>query len=168
MQVVKKIIALVMLIFSLVFAGCTTVDVINLSESNVRVQISLPDGTSTVRLVRPAGSTSTFSTHGGVVTISALPDEEYRNLLESIRAEISNRLMSEGAVLSPDDVSVLVQRLDDIDEAIARIKPHGSCTVSAPDFASVTAFLNWDQAAENISVSCSVAADESSPSINIK
>lgn len=146
----------------ILLSACTTVDIINLSELNARVLIQLPDSAGgTSRAIPSAGSTSTFSTHGGTVTIQTLPDEAYRQLLESLRDQITQRLFEERGTLSPADVARLVQNLNDIDKAVEDLADdEASCTVNAPDFSAVSAVLNWDGAAGRWSLSCSVASDE--------
>jgi hypothetical protein len=146
----------------LFLTGCVTVDVINLSELNARVLIRLPDTPGGyTRYIRPGSSTSTFSNHGGAVTIQTLPDEQYRKLLEDLRTEINRRLFEEGESLSAEDVARLVQRLEGIDDLVEQMADDGtSCTVNAPDFSSVTAILNWDSANGKWALSCSVDTDE--------
>jgi len=153
---------LILLCLALVLlAGCTTVDVINLSELNARVLIQLPDQPGGVsRSIGSGNSTSTFSNYGGTVTITVLPDERYRELLLDLQTEISNRLFEERASLSASDVSLLVERLNEIDSALEELADDGaSCSVVAPDFSSVTAVLNWSTSASNWELSCSVESD---------
>lgn len=146
----------------LFLSGCVNVDVINVSEINARVLIGLPDAPGGyTRYIRAGQSTSTFSNHGGVVTIRTLPDEEYRRLLDNLRTEISRRLFEERESLSAEDVARLVRQLEDIDSQVEQLADDGtSCSVNAPDFSSVTAVLSWDTANGKWSLSCSVATDE--------
>jgi hypothetical protein len=153
------LLAITLLLF---MSGCVTVDVINVSELNARVLIRLPDAPGGyTRLIHPGESTSTFSNHGGGVTIQTLPDEQYRQLLESLRGEITRRLFEERAALSAADIARLVRNLEDIESQIAQMADDGaSCTVNAPEFSSVTAVLSWDSDNGKWSLSCSVAAEE--------
>ena len=158
----KRSYLLVLVCASLLFlAGCTTVDVINLSELNARVLIQLPDQPGGVsRSIGPGNSTSTFSNYGGTVTITVLADEAYRELLLDLQTEISRRLFEERASLSAADVSLLVERLNEIDSLLEEMADDGaSCSVVAPDFSSVTAVLNWSTAANSWELSCSVESD---------
>ena len=142
--------------------GCVTVEVFNLSELNARVLIRLPDTPGGyTRHIRPGSSTSTFSNHGGAVTIQTLPDEQFRQLLGDLRTEINRKLFEEGESLSAEDVARLVSRLEEIDDLVEQMADDGtSCSVNAPDFSSVTAILNWDSANGKWALSCSVATDE--------
>lgn len=158
----RRILLVVSLTFILFLAGCVTVDVINLSELNARVLISLPDAPGGyTRAIRAGDSTSTFSNYGGRVTITTLPDQDYRSLLESLREQISTRLFQEGSTLTAEEVGILVQRLQDIDDAVTSLaNDDTACTVNAPEFSSVTAFLSWDSENSKWNLSCSVASDE--------
>ena len=70
----RQMLRLLPIILLLFLTSCVTVDVINLSELNARVLIRLPDAPGGyTRLIRPSDSTSTFSNHGGRVTIQTLP-----------------------------------------------------------------------------------------------
>lgn len=158
-----KIGHLLILVFAsvLFLAGCTTIDVLNVSDSNARVLIQMPDQPGGVtRFLRPGDSTSTFSNYGGTVTITVLPDEEYRQLLKDLQTEISRRLFEEAASLSAADVSRLTERLNEVDAQLEQMADEGaSCSVRAPDFSSVTAVLSWSGSANNWELSCSVASD---------
>ena len=158
----KRQLILVALIVLLGASGCVTFDVINLAETNARVLLQIPDQQNGVtRSIPPAGSTSTFSTHGGSFSVRTLPDEQYRQLLNDLEAEISRRLWDERETLTAEDVARLVRRLEDVNSQLERLSEIGaSCSGTAPDFAAVTIILSWDLQQQNWYLECSVATDE--------
>jgi hypothetical protein len=140
-----------------------TVNVVNATDVNARVRITLPDTPNGyTRLVRAGESTSTFSQYGGTVTITVIPDEEYRQLLVDLRNEISRRLFQERQALSASDVSNLSSRLNEVDQLLKDLGRQGAnCSVKTSDFATVTAVLTWDTSISNWNLSCSVQNEES-------
>lgn len=147
---------LAFLLLPLLLSGCTFVRVINLSDLNARVQVYTPDsGSGYTRLVRAAGSVDVFAGHGGGYRVVMLPDEEYRALLDDIRTQITERLFTEGASLSAEDVRNLVQRLEAVDQALADLQEvGGSCRGQVPDFETAIAIVNWNAEANNWSLEC--------------
>lgn len=137
-------------------AGCSFVAVQNVSEATAVVRVIVPDnGYGYTRKVRSGDMVEVFTGHGGRYTVTVLPDEDYRNLLTGLRAEISRRLFRERDALSADDVRNLVQRLRDVDEALADLaRPGASCGGTVSDFESVVATVSYDAANGRFSVSC--------------
>lgn len=156
-------VVLLLAVSALVMTACVTVEVANISETRARVRITLPDTPSGyTRLVRAGQSTSTFSEYGGTVTVTVLPDEQYRQLLQDLRTEITRRLFEDRQTLSASDVSTLVNRLNDVEESMAQLEREGaSCSVRTSDFATVTAILSWDDSISNWSLSCAVRDEDS-------
>jgi hypothetical protein len=147
----------ILLVATMALTGCTTVDVFNISESSARVRITLPDTPAGyTRYIRGGDVTSTFSQYGGTVTVTVLPDQQYRELLTDLAKLISDRLWVERETLSADDVSRLVSRLQDVNQELERQAQVGaSCSVRVSDFGSVTATVSWDSGLSNYMVSCS-------------
>jgi len=154
----RKMLLLTACILGVLFlSGCSEVYVTNLSELNVRVSVVTPDtGKPSTRLIRPAGTTSIFSSNGGRYRVTILPDEEYRKLLDELKQEISRKLFHEGATLTSAEVKQLTQRLNDIDQIIGDIQDNygASCSGYVPDYDSVTAFVSWDSGANKFVVQC--------------
>jgi len=148
---------------ALIITACVNVEVINLAETSARVRITLPDTPSGyTRFIRAGESTSTFSEYGGTVTVTVLPDEEYRELVMGLRNEISRRLFEDRETLTATQVSQLTERLNEVDKMMDDFGREGaSCSVKASDYAHVTALLTWDTSAANWSLSCSVQNEES-------
>ena len=149
-----------LLIALILLTGCLDINIINLAEIDVRVRIQTPDGGNYTKVVKAGGTASSFSEHGGAFTISTLPNEAYIQLLKSLREEISLRLFTETSTLSAEDVKTLVARLNEINQALDSLKDDASCSGSAPDFSTVSAFISWDEQAEKWRVECSVDTGE--------
>ncbi len=158
----RPVIALILLAGVLLLGGCVNIDILNLSDSTIRVLIRTPDsGTGTTRLIPPAGSGGTFSTHGGGYRISVLPNEEYQQLLLSLQQQITTRLFEEGGSLSSGDVAQLMSRLNEIDGMLDDLaRPQPFCAGTAPDWSTVTGILNYDFAAQQYTIDCSLIVNE--------
>ena len=144
-------------------SGCSEIYITNISELNVRVSVNTPDsGSPSTRLVRPASIASVFSSNGGRYTVTVLPDEEYRGLLEDLQSEISEKLFKEGAALSVADVTRLTQRMNEIDQALERLDDQfgASCVGYVPDYESVTAYVSWDFTASQFVLECGSGSSE--------
>lgn len=152
---------LLLVVLAGALAGCTVVQVENLSESTARVMISLPDSTGvTSRVLAADEAFETFSGHGGRVEIRVGEDERYRLLLGQIRDSISERLFTEGDSLTPDEIATLVQRLREIEDAVARsLENAAECTVAAPDESVVHGIITTDLDGD-YTLSCSVQRTE--------
>ena len=139
--------------------GCVNFQLLNVSELNARVMVHTPDASQpTTKLVRSGYIGETFSTHGGRFTVTVLPDEEFRALLDEMRTSITERLYSEGATLTAEDVTLLVTRLQEIDQAMeAMADDADSCGGAAPDFSTVTATISWDSNVGKWHVTCEIA-----------
>lgn len=153
----SKLLRLILvLLASSLLAGCTFVRVVNNTTSTNTVLISVPDNAwGYTRRVRSGGSTEVFSSHGGRYVVSLLPDKEYIQLLESIRAIITKRLFQEGASLTPAEVAQLVNRLEDIEQQIEQeLAVQATCSGSVPDFETVVVTLSGDSASGTWQLSC--------------
>ena len=145
----------------LLLSGCISFEIVNVSEVDIRVMIRTPDSSGAyTRHIAPGGSASSFSSHGGGYSITALPNAEYEQSLKTIQAEISRRLFEERATLTASDVAYLVQILEDIDRNLDQWGDDaGSCSGTAPDFSAVTALIAWSVEQEKWEISCNVASD---------
>ncbi len=155
--------AILMTVFALVAAACVDVNVTNTADLRARVRITLPDTPAGyTRLVPPGGTTSTFSEFGGTVTVTVLPDEDYRDLLLELRVAIGRKLLEDSETLSGSDVVNLVERLVEVNGQLRDLAGDGaSCSVDAPDFSTVTVVLSWDLTTSTWSLSCSAVAESS-------
>jgi hypothetical protein len=147
---------------SLLFlTACVDFNILNQAEVRARVLIQTPDGGRYTKAVEPFGSANSFSEHGGSYTISILPDEQYQQLLRTLREEISKRLFEDRNSLSAEDVSRLVNNLNQIQAEIEKAADQGaSCSGSAPDFSSVNAVIGWSDFEADWSITCAVVGDE--------
>ena len=148
---------------ALALSSCSEVYVTNLTELNVRVSVNTPDsGSPSTRLVRPVEIESVFSSNGGRYSVTVLPDENYRELLEGLQRDISRKLFDEGATLSAADVSQLTQRMNEIDQALEALQGQAgaSCSGFVPDFESVTVYVTWNAAASQFILECGSGSSE--------
>ena len=139
------------------FTGCTYVQVYNLTERTVTVAIRVPDSANTyTKGIRPAQIDDVFSAHGGRYSVTVLPDEEYRALLQNIRDSILARMMNEGATLSAAEVQTLTQRLSDIDQALVDIENEAgaSCSGSVDDFETAIVTVAYDPVKNTYVINC--------------
>lgn len=105
----------ILLFFGL--SSCTFVRVTNLSDVTARVLVRVPDsGRGSTRNIHTEGAMEVFSANGGRYSVRLLPQERYKEFLESMRKEISRRLFEERQALSADDVARLIKNLNQIDK----------------------------------------------------
>ncbi len=138
-------------------SGCTFVQIENYSAVQARVLVNVPDsGSSYTRSINPEGAVSVFTGNGGRYRVTTLEDEEYRNLLLDMQQEISNRLFTEGATLTVDDISHMVNMINQIDQALASLAARAgvTCTGTVSDFETAIVVLIWDTAAGQWSLTC--------------
>lgn len=149
--------------FVFVIASCVTVNVTNVADGNARVRITLPDTPSGyTRYVRSGESISTFSEYGGTVTVTVIPDEQYRQLLMDLRTKISGRLFDERQSLGQSDIEALRDRLNELDRLLEESGRDGaSCSVKTSDYATVNVILGWDNTTSDWDLNCSVINQES-------
>jgi hypothetical protein len=147
---------LVLLIICIFLIGCSFVEVVNTSELSARVSVTVPDaGGSTTEYIKPGGTMDVFSSTGGRYTVQVLPDEKYRQLLLDLQNEISNKLFTEGKTLTGNDVTRLVNQLNDIDDQLEKLAEEGaSCQGTVPEYETVVVVLSWDLDSNNWVLSC--------------
>ncbi|MBP7963282.1 MAG: hypothetical protein KBG20_14030 [Caldilineaceae bacterium] len=154
--------ALLLLAGILLLGGCVNIAVLNITNAESRVLIKTPDNrTGYTKVVGAGESIDTYSSHGGRYTLSTLPNEAYRRLLLDLQEQLADSLFTEAATLSPSDVTQIVQRIGELNDALNALSREGaSCTGSVPDFSSVTAVLDWDESAGAWSLVCSVSTSD--------
>jgi hypothetical protein len=144
----------------LLVTSCSFVQVQNLSEINARVLIQTPDGGSYTKKIESGRVEETFSSHGGSYTVAILADQEYIALLRELRDAITFRLFEEGATLTTDEVSQLVARLDDIENAVEEARDNrASCSGTLPDFETAISSISTGEGGR-FTVSCSSGSQE--------
>ena len=142
---------------SLFLGGCSFVHVQNISEMPVYVLVKVPDSSKAyTRVVQPVGISEVFSGHGGRYTVTLLPNEDFVNLLQDLRGQISERLFTEGATLTSEEVAMLVNRLNDIDAALQSHlnSPSVSCSGNVPDYESAVVTVTYDQSLDRLTLDC--------------
>jgi hypothetical protein len=158
--VIKKNSNLRMLIIfalgALLLSGCSFVNVQNVSDSNVTVQIQVPDsGVTYTRQIRSFEIAEVFSSQGGPYAVAMLPDEEYRQLLVSLQQEISQRLFNEGDVLTAPEIAQLVEKMSSIDQLLEELaQPMPSCSGNLPDYETVVVTITYDAASNDWNLTC--------------
>ena len=147
---------LYLLLFGLIFSGCSFIRIQNISEVRVRVLIRVPDNSKGyMRSINPGNITDVFSGHGGRYTVTIVPNEGYVQLMEDVRADISRRLFEERATLSGNDVARLVERLNDIEARLEReMNISVSCSGTVPDFETVVVSIGFDITSQSWHVAC--------------
>ncbi len=141
---------------SLLLAGCTFVEIANLSELEAHVLVTLPDsaGAST-RIIRPGGTTSLYASYGGRYTITAIPSEDYRQLLIDVQAQVAQRIFEERASLTGEEITSLIQRIAEIERLLEDLKDEtASCSGSVPDFETVVVTLDYLSENKRWSLNC--------------
>lgn len=143
---------------ALAAVGCSAVEVVNMSDTTVVVQVTVPDRSGSVTRSIPAREASLFtSEHGGTYSVGTLPDRNYLELLQRLRSEISGRLFLEGASLSAADATRLQLQIIDIDREIKQEQSNsrgGFCRGRLPDWESARAVIAFDEAARRYRVDC--------------
>ena len=149
-----------MAIAALLFlTSCVNFVVNNYTESRVRVRIQTPDGGSYTKMINDGGAVESFSEHGGSYTITILPDERYKEMLHSLREEVSHRIFTQGANVFAQDVKRLSETLEAINEQLEALSSPAACSGTAPDFSSVTAVITRDFDTQEFDVACSVTTE---------
>jgi hypothetical protein len=156
MEKIKRLNLILLIFMGLFIVGCSFVEVVNTSELSARVNVAVPDsGGGTTEYIKPGGTMDVFSTTGGRYTVQVLPDEKYRQLLLDLQNEITKKLFDERDTLTGNDVTRLVNQLNDIDDQLERLAEEGtSCQGTVPDYETVVVIMSWDQANSNWSLSC--------------
>ena len=147
----------IVVLFGIILSGCSFIRVQNVSEANVRVLVRTPDSNRGYTRVVTSGSViDVFSSHGGRYTITTLPNEQYRALLNDLQQQVSERLFTEGKTLSAADVARLVERLNDIDHLLATLgDADTSCSGNVGDFDTAVAVVVWDETQQQWALTCS-------------
>ena len=131
---------------ALVLSGCSFVRIQNVSAASVTVAVTVPDsGKAYTREVASGGIVDVFSGEGGRYTITVIPSESYRSILERLQQQITTRLFEERETLTVDEVRQLVENLNHIDRLIAELaKPQPSCSGFVPEFETAVATISYD------------------------
>lgn len=147
----------IVLIVAFILSGCSFVRIQNISELSITVSVSVPDSGSTyTRNIGAGNIVDVFSANGGRYSVSMIPSESYRSMLETIQQEISIRLFEERDTLSADQVAQLVQNLNYVDQSIQQLaEPMPSCSGYLPDFDTVVVVISFDRLAQEYTLSCS-------------
>jgi hypothetical protein len=145
------------LVFIFLLSGCSFVRVQNVSDTNVRVLVNVPDSNAGIsRNVRPGSVVDAFSSHGGRYSVTILPNERYREFLLDLRTEIGRRLFEERAELTGDEVGRLVARLNEVNVFLKELaEPGASCSGSLPDFDTSVVIIVFDISLAKYVLSCS-------------
>lgn len=152
----KLRLVLSLLLFGLIFSGCSFIRIQNVSDAKVRVLVSVPDHRGGyTRTISSGNIVDVFSGHGGRYTVTLLPDADFIRFAETLRTEISQRLFKERASLSADEVATLVQRLDEIDKLLEDQKNiSASCGGNVPDFDTVVVTISYDIGSNTWHLAC--------------
>jgi hypothetical protein len=137
-------------------SGCSFVNIQNVSDINATVQVRVPDNaTAYTRQISSFQIAEIFSSQGGPYTVTMLPDEQYRQLLSRLQADISQKLFSEGANLTSQQVAQLVENLNSLDRILEDLAaPMPSCSGHLPDFETVVVTISYDTEANNWFLGC--------------
>ncbi len=153
----SKIIVCGLLLVVLALSGCSFIRIQNISDARLRVLVRVPDNRKGyTRSIQPGQIVDVFSGQGGRYSVTTLPDEQYRQLLIELRAEVSRRLFVDRQNLSADDVALLTSRLNDADSELERLNSGDSafCAGFVPEFETVVVTAAWDLYEQNWSLVC--------------
>ncbi len=152
----RTILRLSLLLSALLLAGCTFVQVQNISDLNATVAIRVPDSPGAyTRQVGPGNSVEVFSNYGGQYSITVVPSERYRQTLLSLRDQITQKLFEERATLTAAEVAQLIENLGRINQLVEEMaQPGASCGGNVPDFETAVAILSWDSLDSTWTLTC--------------
>lgn len=142
---------------TLALSGCTFIRVQNIADSGLRVRVQTPDGDqASTRYIEGGGIVEVFTAEGGAFTVSTLPDEQYREILEKLQSDISNRLFEEQGTLTASEVSQLVQNMQQIEKLLADLAAENQVTCSGfvPDFETAIVTAYYDTEADRWTLNC--------------
>ncbi len=145
-----------LLLAGMMLSGCTFIRIQNVADNRLRVAVKVPDNTRAyTRTIRPGQIADVFSSHGGRYSVTLLSPEGYEQILQELKAEISDRLFKEGASLTAAEVANLTQNLSNIDQLIeANENMDVSCSGSVPDFETAVVILSFDSTTDKYSLVC--------------
>lgn len=151
---IKKITLLTLC--SILLTGCSTLTVQNISEAGARVSVRVPDSSKNFVNFIPAGNIHQYySEYGGSYSVTILPDERYRELLNNLNDEISRRLFEERSTLTASDVSALVQRLNEVNTALTDLDEFSaSCSGTMAEDKDSIATIIYDNSANQMTITC--------------
>ena len=146
MLIRKRQLPLLIVLLAAFLSGCSFVRIQNVSASSVTVLVTVPDaGNGYTRSIDSGGIVDVFSSHGGRYTVTVVPSEQYRSILERLRDDISDRLFEEGATLTAEEVGQLVENLNHIDRLLEDLaEPGASCSGRLPDYETAVVVVSYD------------------------
>ena len=153
----KTLTLIIISIAVIILSGCSFVRIQNVSDAPITVSVNVPDsGKSYTRNIRAGDIVDVFSANGGRYTVTMIPGERYRESLGNLQQLISTRLFEERATLTAEEVTRLVQNLNEIDKLIEDLAtPMPSCSGYLPDFDTVVVVAAFDAVAVDYVLSCS-------------
>ena len=139
---ITGLLALLMMLLS----GCSFIRILNNSDAPITVLVRSPDsGKGYTRNLRPEQVVDVFSSYGGRYTVTVILTERYKQTLDDIRNTISERLFKERATLTGEEVTRLVNNLNQVEQLIDDLaKPGATCSGQLPDFDTVVVVAIWD------------------------
>lgn len=130
----------------LALSACTYVEVANTANETALVKVNMPDGSAPVRFIDAGSSTSFMTAQGGRYTLAVLPNQQYVEMLNGLKAMIAFQLFS----TTPPTEAGLMDLMDQIislDEQIRKeLETKASCGNRVADFSIAQAgvALNGD------------------------
>jgi len=123
---------LLFLVLGLLSMACTTLQVRNVSDRELRIQVSMPDGEGPViKKLAPKGEVEFVSETGGRFQIGVLPSEEYIQSLKLMGVELSVQLWGAAEAADRPEMAKLIDSIADLNKRInALTEDYDHCTAN--------------------------------------
>jgi hypothetical protein len=146
----------------LFLSGCSTISVLNDTDTDVRLIIRAPDSVGIKASSFHNNSTKTvLSLIGGSYFIAVLPDQTLINDLTIQKAKLQAQKITTD--MTKEEADQINQQIFEIEQKIeaaetAAAKTKASCAGSVLEYGSVNATISEDRATGQFSLSCTVNA----------
>ena len=124
--------ALLVSVLTLASLACTTLQVINTSGYELRVQVSMPDGEGPVtKVIAPKGELEFISETGGTFEVVVMPSETMIAELRNEAHALGAQLFASGNTLIQEEISTLIQNMSSIhDLADSLMRQYDRCSIA--------------------------------------
>jgi len=153
MKIANRRLLLVAVVCGLLTLACGTLSIANQSEYKALVSVILPGASSTdTHLYKPGEVFDYYPESDGSYTISVIPQEDYVEKMDSLRARILFELYGYSSVIRPEYVVELTEQLANIDQTLSSLTTH-SCGGNFVEDTEITATFNMSKEGK-ITLSC--------------
>jgi hypothetical protein len=152
----SQFIVITIFLLALILSSCSFIRIQNIAEGSVTVSVNVPDsGKAYVRNVPSAGIVDVFTSGGGGYTVTMIASKQFIDFLESLRLDIETKLFAERQTLTAEEVTLLVDRLNQIDSFLEQTRvPGASCSGYVPEFETVVVTIASDFETNAFTIEC--------------